>query len=258
VTATAGRQYDRWLNGGSLSGRGFQFLASVPGSMIVNTPIFRLDKNLLLKPEHRFLDIGCGSASLLRVLSSRVAFEKPPVGIDASQAMLARGLAQARHDGGRPIEVAAATATKLPLANNLFDIATCSYVIKHLDDGELRMFLMELLRVLKPGGFAVLWEFAPTGSRRLNDWHRWLLTRGVDSCNLRGYGDLAHAATSAGFEWVENANLRPFLLPPIPRVSIVVGKAPEGWRERTGPGRARRAALESSRLDATTDTDSSL
>ena len=63
--AHTARQYDRWLRQRrSLSGRGYEFLASVPGSMIVNTPIFRLDKNLVLKPEHRLLDIGCGRASL--------------------------------------------------------------------------------------------------------------------------------------------------------------------------------------------------
>ena len=241
--AEAGAQYDRWLSRRSLSGQGYAFLASVPGSVLVNTPIFRLDKNLILKPEHRVLDIGCGSGSLLRVLAARVAFDRAPVGIDASREMLERGRADASGDGGSPIGLIGASATRMPFAADSFDIATCSYVLKHLDDAGLSRLLAELLRVLKPGGFAVLWEFAPTKSPRLNAWHRWLLTRGVDSCNLRPYGELAHAATAAGFEWVENANLRPFLLPPIPRVSIVVGKAPEGWRERTGPGRARRAAI---------------
>jgi hypothetical protein len=30
---------------------------------------------------------------------------------------------------------------------------------------------------------------------------------------------------------VSNAHLRPFIYPPIPRVSVILGKAPFGWRE---------------------------
>ena len=51
------------------------------------------------------------------------------------------------------------------------------------------------------------------------------------------------ALTQAGFDWVDNAHLRPFLFPPIPRTSVLIGKAPEGWPDRTGPGRARQDAL---------------
>jgi SAM-dependent methyltransferase len=241
--AETARQYDRWLTSGSLTGKGYRFLASVPGSMLVNTPIFRLDRNLVLRPDQRLLDIGCGSGSLLQLLASRVRFEAPPVGIDLSRAMLVAAQAQA---ASRPVELVQGAGTSMPLRSDAFDIVTCSYVLKHLDDGGVATLLAEVLRVLKPGGIAVLWEFAPVRSEALNRWNRWVLTRGVQSCNFRSYGDLAHMATSAGFDWVENANLRPFLLPPIPRVSIVAGKAPEDWRERTGPGRARRARIEES------------
>jgi SAM-dependent methyltransferase len=250
--ATTGRQYDRWVSGRSLSGLGFSFLASVPGSMLVNTPVFQLDKNLVLKPEHRVLDVGCGRASLLQILGARVRFQRPAVGIDLSRRMLSVGRREVRAAGRTDVELVQAAGTAMPFTSDSFDVATCSYVVKHLDDKGLLSFLRELLRVLKPGGFAVIWEFAPTGSNALNAWHRWLLSRGVETCNLRGYGELAHAATSAGFEWVENAHLRPFLLPPIPRVSIVVGKPPEEWRERTGLGRARRAAVEAAQARAAT------
>jgi hypothetical protein len=100
------------------------------------------------------------------------------------------------------------------------------------------------VRILKPGGLAVLWEFRPTQSRRLDSLNRWVVTRGVKTATFRPYSAIAAAATRAGFDWVDNAHLRPFLFPPIPRVSLVLGKAPERWREDTGPGRARRAAIE--------------
>lgn len=246
-TVHAAQDYNRWLRSRTFSSLGYSFLAGIQGSMVVNTPIFQLHRELQLRPEQRVLDVACGRGSLLRVLSSRVRFQMPPVGIDASKEMLRLALADQRDQPGAPVAFALASAIELPFPDDLFDIATCSYLIKHLDDAGLARFLRELLRVLKPGGLAVIWEFAPTSSARLNAWHRWLLTLGVRECNLRPFSDLVSAANAAGFDWVSNARLRPFLFPPIPRVSLILGKAPEGWRERTGPGRARRAAVEAAR-----------
>ena len=239
--AQVGRQYNRWLRSGSVSSRGYAFLASLPGMMLINTPVYRFDKNLALKPEQRLLDIGCGPGSLLRILASRVHFHSPPAGLDLSAEMLRRARLEPRE---RPLDFVQAAATALPFAEGAFDVVTCGYVLKHLDDRSLDFFLVEVLRVLKPGGFAVLWEFRPTRSIGLDRLNRWVVTRGVKAAHFRPYGAIGAAATRAGFDWVDNAHLRPFLFPPIPRVSLVLGKAPEGWREDTGPGRARRAAIE--------------
>jgi ubiquinone/menaquinone biosynthesis C-methylase UbiE len=241
--AGTARQYDRWLGGDSITGKGYGFLASVPGSMLVNTPVFRLDRMLQLQPSQRLLDVGCGPASLLQVLASRVRFETSPAGIDVSRAMLMRARAGDSPGLRGRLHLAQASALRMPFRDDSFDIVTCSYVVKHLDDAGLARLLHEMLRVLKPGGLALLWEFSPSMSTSLNRWHRWLLTRGVESCNLRSFSQLAAAAAAAGFEWVENAHLRPFLFPPIARVSLLLGKAPEAWRQRTGPGRARSVAL---------------
>jgi ubiquinone/menaquinone biosynthesis C-methylase UbiE len=238
------REYDRWLRAGSVSGRGYAFLAGLQGSMLINTPVFQLDRELKLNPDSRLLDIGCGRGTLLQVLSSRAHLKRPPAGVDLSREMLRLARSDLQKNEVILPHLARASATRLPFASDSFDVATCSYLIKHLDDADLHRFLREVLRVLKPGGIAVVWEFAPTSSTRLNAWHRWLLTRGVSSCNLRSFTDLASAANAMGFDWIANAHLRPFIFPPIPRVSVVLGKTPEEWRERTGPGRARRAALE--------------
>jgi len=226
--ASVGRGYDRWMRRRGLSNTLYAYLAGVQGAMLVNTPAFRLPTELQLRPEHKLLDVGCGRGSILSVLASRVPFETPPVGVDISRGMLEMG----RQDSARSetkIELTQGSATSLPLASEVFDVVTCAYVVKHLSDVAMLRLLQEIRRVLTPGGIAVLWEFAPTRSTALNRWHEWLLTRGVDACNLRNYTQLSAFAIGAGFEWVGNANLRPFLFPPIPRVSLILGKAPPEW-----------------------------
>ena len=226
--AKIGRGYDRWMRRGGLSSVIYAYFAGVQGAMLVNTPAFRLPTELQLRPEHKVLDVGCGRGSVLSVLASRVAFDTPPIGVDISRGMLEMGRRDSARTGAK-IALTQGSALSLPLADETFDIVTCAYVVKHLPDvGMLRM-LQEIRRVLTPGGIAVLWEFAPTRSPALNRWHEWLLTRGVDVCNLRNYTQLRAFAIGAGFEWVGNANLRPFLFPPIPRISLLLGKAPAEW-----------------------------
>jgi SAM-dependent methyltransferase len=235
--------YDRWLRGRSLTGLGYRFLATAAGSILVNTPVFRLDGELGLRPEQRLLDVGCGRAGPLQVLAARVHFRLPPVGIDVSGGMLRLALEDLARGGSPPVDLLQGSAASLPLADGRFDVVISAYLLKHLSDVDLTAFFAEIRRVLKPGGIALVWEFAPTRSHLLDGWHRWLLTRGISECHLRGYGRLSAAAIGAGFEWVERAVLRPFLFPPIPRVALILGRPPEAWRERTGLGRARQAAL---------------
>ena len=221
--AKAGGDYDRWLSGRSFSRQLYAFYASLPGMLLVNTPVFRLDRMLRLQPRQRVLDIACGRGSLLQVLASRVPFEAPPVGIDLSGEMLKL----ARRDLQKPshaVSLAHATSTRLPFADGSFDIVTCAYMAKHVADTDLLRFLIETRRVLTERGIAVIWDFAPVSSERLNRLNRWLLTRGTSECYLRDYTQLQAFALGAGFEWVGNASLWPFFWPLIPRISLILGK----------------------------------
>ena len=191
--------------------------------MLYNPPAYKLHEELQIHAENRVLDIGCGRGALLQLLASHVKFDKPPVGIDVSRAMLERVPAES------PAIRLQAAGTSLPLADGLFDVVTCGYATFDLDeDGLLEMF-REIRRVLTPGGIALIWDFAPTGSHRLNAFHERVLALGRGDANVRNYTTLSAYALEAGFEWVSNAHLRPYLFPPIPRVSIIIGKAPIGW-----------------------------
>ena len=213
-------RYERWLRRAPL-GRLQTWLASVPGSMLYNTPAFKLHEELQLNPDNRLLDIGCGRGALLQLLASHVAFRRPPVGVDVSRALLSMA-----EGGSTRLQ---ATGTHLPVGDETFDVVTCGYATSLLaDDGLLALF-REIRRVLTPGGIALVWDFAPTRSDTLNSFHDRVLCAAGAAVTTRNYTTLSAYALEAGFEWVSNAHLRPFLFPPIPRVSIIVGKAPIGW-----------------------------
>ena len=234
--AKRGREYERWLRERSVSGAAIRWAMSGAGQWLVNTPLLRLPEELRVQPEQRWLDIGCGRGGLLRLIADRVRFAQPPVGVDFSGAALSLGRRDLARVGQR-VSLARANATALPFAGGSFEVVTAGYVLKHLDDGELVATLAEVRRVLAPGGLALLWEFAPSGSVRLDRWNQRWLAPAVREPRLRSTRALVAAGRAAGFELVRPARLRPFLLPPIPRASVLLGRAPEGWHAGAAPER---------------------
>lgn len=92
------------------------------------------------------LDVGCGvghwSAALLKVLPAEAritAVDREPAWVETS-----------RRRFPERIQVAQATAEKLPFPDASFDMVTCQTVLIHLADPSRA--LAEMLRVLKPGG----------------------------------------------------------------------------------------------------------
>jgi len=224
------REYDRWLGGPSLSGRLMRLLTHVAGvavTYLVNTPVLGLTEQLNLQPQHRVLDLACGSGGVAASLAGHAGLTRDPIGVDASTVMLR--LAMRDPGVGRRVDLVAAGATRLPFANESFDLLVAAYLFKYLEDQTLFRVLLEAQRVLKPGGILLGWEFAPTSSRRLNRLHRWLLTRRVKTFHLRGFEALAPYALYAGYEYVDRLQLRlPFLFPPIPRVVVMLQKGRHG------------------------------
>lgn len=204
------------------------------GTFLANAPVFQLKENLKLEPSMRVLDVGCGAGSVLRILDERVQFERPPVGVDFSSVALRQARTAVR-GAERPLELAQAAATALPFRDGTFDLVIPGYLAKHLDDSEVGEFVGEVRRVLAPGGLALIWEFAPTGNPRLDAWNERVLSRGVGEPHLRSTVALMALGQLAGFEYIRPAKLRPFLLPPIPRASVLLGKPPEGWKGALGP-----------------------
>jgi ubiquinone/menaquinone biosynthesis C-methylase UbiE len=224
--------YDRWFARATPRALLFRWLMSGPAQLLTNGPALRLPAELRLGSDTRVLDIGCGRGALLRAIDSQMQFTTTPVGVDRSRAALALG---ARDADEEPCpRLVQATATALPFRSDAFGFVTCGYLTKHLDDKSLHTVLTEIRRILEPGGLAVVWEFGPSGDQRLDAWNARVLSLIGTAPRLRSTASLRRMAASAGFEFARDANLRPFLVPPIARASVLLGRPPDGWRDDGG------------------------
>jgi arsenite methyltransferase len=102
----------------------------------------------------RVLDAGCGPGFYVAELLERVGPEGSVVGVDASEPMLA--LSAKRCDGHDNVEFREGDVTALPVGDGEFDRALCVQVLEYVAD--IPGALSELLRVLRPGGRALIWD----------------------------------------------------------------------------------------------------
>ncbi|MEJ5221636.1 MAG: hypothetical protein WHT63_06505, partial [Tepidiforma sp.] len=87
-------------------------------------------------------------------------------------------------------------------------------------------YARELARVLAPGGRALVLEVAPVVNPLLNRLHAKLVSGGCPAVDLRGWDRLAATFSEAGYDAIDLVNAGPFLVPPIPRVGLLLRKAP--------------------------------
>jgi demethylmenaquinone methyltransferase / 2-methoxy-6-polyprenyl-1,4-benzoquinol methylase len=113
----------------------------------------------------RVLDVATGTAAVAIGLA-RADPGRTVVGVDQSPEMLAAGSARVERAGlaGR-IELREARAESLPFADGEFDALTFTYLLRYVDDPGGT--LLELTRVVRPGGTVAMLEFAvPRGAWR--------------------------------------------------------------------------------------------
>lgn len=116
---------------------------------------------LFLKGRHdqRVLDLATGTADVPVALCKCKGLAHSVIGIDMSTAMLDIGRKKVlRHGLSGKIELIAADALAIPFPANSFDIATMAFGIRNVADRSKAF--SEMLRVLTPGGRAVIVEFS--------------------------------------------------------------------------------------------------
>ena len=117
-----------------------------------------------------------------------------------------------------------AEATALPFPAEAFTVVVVPHGIRAWDDARLLAFLREAWRVLTHNGIVVLWEVAPSRSSRVNAVWQWLLGDGEPPVQLRNFAAVGELGREAGFAWVQTLRLRPFLVPPGPRLAMLLRK----------------------------------
>lgn len=219
-------EYERWLGSSSLSARSIRWWMGPVGQWFANAPLYRLKANLKLDHTVRLLDIGVGRGTVMRMLDDALECDRAPVGLDVSRTVL-RLAAADEENPQRGAGLVQGSATALPFADGSFNLVLCGHLVKHLEDDDVRALFIEVRRVLEPGGLALVWEFGPTGHRALDAWNVRSLSSGVRQPRLRSTRTLRRLAEESGFTFTRDADLRPFLLPPIPRASILIGRPPD-------------------------------
>lgn len=185
-----------------------RLVASQPVQAMLTPRPARIVDLIELAPGKRYLDIGCGTGAYAYLLANRAGLQEPPVTVDLAA-------------GPFPVDMVAAPE-HLPFADASFDCITNFYYIRRFDDDAIFAFARELRRILAPGGSALVMEVAPVENGPLNRFHTLLMRAGCVTADLRGWGRLAALFTEAGFDAIDLVNAGPFLVPPIPRVGVLL------------------------------------
>lgn len=111
------------------------------------------------------LDIGCGAGHASFTAAPRVA---KVTAYDLSEGMLAVVAQEAEKRGLSNITCTQGPAEVLPFTDNSFDIVISRYSAHHWHD--IQAALMEIRRVLKPGGRFIMMDIATPGKAILDVW----------------------------------------------------------------------------------------
>ena len=208
---TARQVRERWVNGswGWLA----RAINSQAGMAAITPRVQRVVNLLELAPGKRYVDIGCGTANFAHLVAARARMTEPPTTFDIT-------------DGGGPLD-AVAWPEHLPIRDLSVDCLTSFYFVRRFDDDVVHAFAEEISRVLAPGGIALVLEVAPVVSGWLDRFHRWLVSGGCAEVDLRGWGRLAALFTECGFDAIDLVNVGPFLLPPVPRIGVLLRRRPD-------------------------------
>jgi ubiquinone/menaquinone biosynthesis C-methylase UbiE len=132
-------------------------------------------RRLSLKPNARVLDVGCGTGALLMKLARRG--DLVLCGVEPVPEMLA----VARRKLPDTVSLQQAWAEEIPHPSEKFDVVVCSSIFHYIR--EPAKALLEMRRVLKPGGVLVL-----------TDWCRDFVLGKLYDAFLRAF-DPAHFRT---------------------------------------------------------------
>jgi ubiquinone/menaquinone biosynthesis C-methylase UbiE len=111
-----------------------------------------------LRPGEAVLDIGCGTGTLAIEAQRRVGNAGRVVGIDPSSEQIARARAKAARRNVS-VEFQVGVIEQLAFPDQTFDVVLSTLMMHHLPASLKRQGLVEIARVLKPGGRLIIADF---------------------------------------------------------------------------------------------------
>lgn len=140
----------------------------------------RLLKAHGLKPEHRLLDVGSGIGRLASPLTQHLeppggydGIEIIPQAVDWCQRTIKPAFpsfrfhqADVRNDRYNPAGKTPASAYVFPFADETFDFVFLGSVFTHMYTADMRNYLAEIVRVMKPGAVSVISYYLLDDERR--------------------------------------------------------------------------------------------
>ncbi len=101
----------------------------------------------------KILDVGCGVVPLCNWMAKR---DHSVTAIDPSKSHIEFAQTHLNNFYQSEVTYETVSAEKLPYADATFDLATCISVLEHIPPGNDGLALLEIARVLKPGGHLIL------------------------------------------------------------------------------------------------------
>lgn len=168
-----------------------------------------------LQPGEHALDVGCGTGTLAIEAQRRVGATGRVVGVDPGERQITRaGSKTARRH--LPTEFTVGVVESLPFHDQSFDVAFSTLMMHHLPKSLQREGLVEIARVLKPGGRLVVGDFTSKRDRqgRARGFH-------AGGSDMR---ELAALLREAGFSVVESRDVRPARFSSFPGASLLLAQ----------------------------------
>lgn len=186
-----------------------------------------------LRPEANFVEIGCGDAAL-SIAVAKIA--RSSVGIDITDALIPKQKPE-------NFSFVMTDGTSLDLQTASVDLVYSNQLMEHLHPDDAKGQLMEIRRILKPGGkYICVTPNRVSGPHDVSQYFGVVATgfhlREYDYCSLR------RLFTDAGFRryhaihTVKNHQVRiPY--PMLRAVEVMLSQCPEGIRFRAAHSRVR-------------------
>ena len=123
-----------------------------------------------VKSGQRVLDIAGGTGDLALAFASKVGAAGQVVHTDINEAMLREGRNRLL-DAGVSLPTLACDAEHLPFADGYFDLVTVAFGLRNMTHKDAA--LLEMNRVLKPGGKLLVLEFSKVAKplTKIYDWY---------------------------------------------------------------------------------------